>query len=191
MEIIKINENAIKVIFDKEECLNYDFIIDADLTERETTDSLNLLLCVIKEKTGIDMADRGLLVQVYIGNDDVSEIYICSTEGDEMYKDRVVPQSTKRISAIKSVFRFDSLEIMLSACKRLNTITCEGSSEVYYDEDKGKYYLVCQNISSKELRYSFMNEYSKQLKSPSFYYIKEHLKCLCNNNAISIFSNLA
>ncbi|MBQ9703213.1 MAG: adaptor protein MecA [Clostridia bacterium] len=190
MEIIKINKNAIKLILAPEESEKYEFITDSNATDEVMLSSLNLLLQSVREKSCIDLLGKRLLVQVYYDKIGECEIYIASTEGDEMYKDRTAPIGTRKAIGYKSIYRFDSLDDILIACSRLNGVADENNSQIYYDEQREKYYLACQNISARELRYSFLSEYSKQLKPQVYFYIREHLKCLCDSNAINIFSNL-
>ena len=188
--IIKINKNAIKLILEPEESEKYEFITDSNATDEVMLSSLNLLLQSVKEKVSTDFLGKRLLVQVYYVKSGECEIYIASTEGDEMYKDRTAAVGIKKAVGYKGIYRFDSLDDILIACSRLKGVTDDATSQIYYDGQREKYYLVCQNISTRELRYSFLNEYSKQLKPPVYFYIKEHLKCLCDSNAINIFSNL-
>jgi negative regulator of genetic competence, sporulation and motility len=191
MDIIKINQNAIKVALSYDECCNYDFITDSRSDDERMQESVNKLLEKIKLETGVDFSSKGLLIQVYCVRDGSCEIYIASTEEKGVYKERIASYGTRKNSgSYRSIFRFDSLDILISACYRLNFITDDACSQVYYEEDLGRYYLVCEGISSKELRFSFLNEYAKQIKQAMFYHISEHLKCLCTEKAIKIFSQL-
>jgi len=188
MDIIKINQNAIKVILSCHECEGYEFISDTDSEDEIMLSSLNALLLQVKDTIGTDLIGKRLLVQVYCAHDGSCEVYIAGTEGDGVYKERVAPHNVKRATGYKCVYRFDSLDSVLTVCQRLSGITNEESSQIYYDDCKEKYYLVCESISSKEMRFSFLCEYGKQLKTPMYHYIKEHLRCLCDSNAIKIFS---
>ena len=191
MDIIKINQNAIKVILSYDECSDYEFITDIESDNEHMQSSVNKLLREIKHKTEVDFSDRGLLIQVYCAKDGSCEIYIAGTEEKIVYKEKFAPYGTRKNTGnVRSIYRFDSLEVLTAACKRLRHLIEDTYSQVYYEEATLRYYLICESIFSKELRFSFLNEYAKQIKQSSFYYITEHLKCICKENAVNIFSSL-
>lgn len=191
MDIIKINQNAIKVALSYDECCNYEFITDTESDNELMQSSVNKLLEKIKLETGVDFSGKGLLIQVYCVRDGSCEIYIAGTEEKIVYKERIAPYGIKKNTGnYRCIFRFDCLEELISACHRLELIIDDICSQVYYEDNTEKYYLVCEGISSKELRFSFLNEYSRQIKQSSFYYIAEHFRCICEENAIKIFSDL-
>lgn len=191
MDIIKINQNAIKVALSYDECCNYEFITDIESDNELMQSSVNKLLEKIKLETGVDFSGKGLLIQVYCVRDGSCEIYIAGTEEKIVYKERIAPYGTRKNAGNnRCIFKFDSLDALICACYRLKLIIDDICSQVYYEESGGRYYLVCDGISSKELRFSFLSEYSRQIKQSMFYYITEHLKCICEENAINIFSDL-
>jgi len=108
-----------------------------------------------------------------------------------MYKEKAIQSGFKRNTPYINIYRFESFSELINACYRLHMITEDESSQIYYDKERDKYYLLCQSISSKEMRFAFLNEYAKQLKAQTIYYVKEHFKCICQSNAISSFSELA
>ena len=108
-----------------------------------------------------------------------------------MYKEKAIQGGSKRNVSYINIYRFDSLGELINACYRLHMITKDEGSQIYYDTEKDKYYLLCQSISSKEMRFAFLNEYAKQIKAQTLYYIMEHFKCICRSDAINSFSELA
>jgi hypothetical protein len=144
----------------------------------------------IIEQESVDIKNENLLIQVYPSNNNGCEVYICGTEENNMYKDRMDSAGQKKSVSYICVYRFDDINMLIDACGRLSNVSSDCESEIYYDAEKYKYYLLCQGISSKEMRFAFLNEYARQLKSPYAYYVREHLKCLCNENAIERFSSL-
>jgi len=190
MEIIKINSKALKVILNDDECRNYDFIHDGDVSDEIFQASIDSLISTVEEAEGVSLADKSLLIQVYPLKGYGCEIYICDTEEGNMYKDKGAQGAVKRNSTYTGVYRFDSLEQILTVCNRLSSITDDDGAMAFYDEETECYYLICRGISSKELRFSFINEYAKQLKPSYAHYVKEHLKCFCNGDAIKILSKL-
>lgn len=190
MEIIKIKPNAIKIILDESECLKYDFIKKDEISDEELLSSVDSLLYEIRKKEKIDLSVKKLLIQVYPLTNFGCEIYICDTEEENMYKDKSGQINIRKGITYKGVYRFDSLDGLLSVCKRIAEITDDDGAQAYYDRESGSYYLICRNISPKEMRFAFINEYARQLKSSYSHYVMEHLTCFCGVNAIKILSNL-
>ncbi len=190
MEIIKINSNAIKVILSREECEGYDFIIRDEISDDDLLKSIDCLISKIDKSEGMGLIKSKLLIQVYPLKNSGCEIYICDTEEESMYKEKSVVGGLKRGNTYTGVYRFDTLDTILSVCRRLSYITDECGAQAYYDENTGSYYLICQNISPKELRFAFINEYAKQMKASYAHHIREHLRCVCDRNAIETLSNL-
>lgn len=191
MEIIKINLTSIKVMLEREECETYDFIHNTELCEERMLSSIDSLLLKINRAENLDFRSNKLLLQLYPSKNGGCEIYISCTEDKIMYKEKVIQSSSRRNPSYVNVYRFDSFTELVDACSRLMLLTEDDGSEIYYDNERDKYYLLCQSISSKEMRFAFLNEYSKQLKTNTVYYIKEHFKCVCRSNAIKAFSSLA
>ena len=191
MEIIKINLTSVKVILSREEINKYEFLSCSELEEAEMLDSIDKLLEKINNEANLDLKKNKLLLQVYPSKSGECEIYISCTEDKIMYREKTVQGGSKRNMPYINVYRFDTFTELVSACYRLHTITSDEGSQIYYDKEKEKYYLLCQSISSKEMRFAFLNEYAKQLKSQTTYYIKEHFECICRSNAIRSFSELA
>ena len=190
MEIIKINTNAIKVILNSEESRCYDFITDDEISDDKLLKSVDSLLSKIEMTEKIDLIKNKLLIQVYPLKNSYCEIYICDTEEKSMYKDRGAPNGFKRGNTYTSVYSFDSLDKMLTVCHRLSAITDEGGAQAYYDENTGSYYLICKSISPRELRFAFINEYARQLKSSYAHHVREHTRCICDTNAVEILAGL-
>ena len=190
MEIIKIGSNAIKLILEREECEDYEFITKDELGDEELLKSLDRLITTVDKSEGISLTKSKLLIQVYPLKNSGCGIYICDTEEESMYKEKGAPGVLKRGNTYTGVYRFDALDTILFACKRLSSVTDEGGAQAYYDENTGSYYLICQNITPKELRFAFINEYAKQLKGSYAHHIREHLRCVCDTNAIKTLSNL-
>ena len=190
MEIIQIRSNAIKVILDSQECQDYVFLNNDKISDERFLGSIDKLLFKVKEKEKIDLSVNKLLIQVYPLKNFGCEIYICDTEEENMYKDRVASGNLKKNNTYTGVYRFDSLDKLLFVCQRLSAVTDEEGAQAYYDEENGNYYLICRSISPKELRFAFINEYAKQLKASYAHHVREHLRCFCEANAIKKLSNL-
>ena len=186
VEIIRIGDDALKIMLNAEEAVTYGLDTeDAYGDDEETVKIFQKIFSGAKEKTGFEFGSGRVLVQMYQSKDGRLEVGVT-------YKDKTIPLDNKRSkSAISpSLYRFENLENLLSVSARMENTGYTGRSSVYHDSKKGEYYLVLDDIYPKELRYAFIGEYAKQMKSGALSYIKEHCKCICKKNGIKILSNL-
>ncbi|MGM9645184.1 MAG: adaptor protein MecA [Eubacteriales bacterium] len=193
MEIIKIGDDALKIMLDAEEALTYG-LDSEDIygDDEETLKIFQKIFDVAKEKIGLEFGSGRVLVQMYQSKDGGCEIFISRLEVGSTYKDRVIPVENKRSKGAisPSLYRFENLENLLSVSARMENIGYTGRSSVYHDSKKGEYYLVLDDIYPKELKYAFIAEYAKQMKSGAIAYIKEHCECICRKNGVKILSKL-
>ena len=166
MEIIKIRFKTFKIILNEEESEKYNFINDRELTDDEISRSVDEFIDDIVKQESVDIKNENLLIQVYPAKNNGCEVFISGTEENNMYKDRTAPAGQKKSASYINVYRFDDINTLMDACSRLSNVNTDTDSQVYYDTEKYKYYLLCQGISSKEMRFAFLNEYARQLKSP-------------------------
>lgn len=193
MEIIKIGNDALKITLKAPEASTYKLNAkEIDYSDSQIKESFNTILNIANNEVGFDLNGGKMFVQLYSSKDGGCEIFVSRIDmGEEMYKDKmIVAQDVKKNRFISSVYRFDSLEKILYACRRLQDINYLGKNSIYYDAEKENYYLILDDIIPRELKYVFLNEYAKQLKGLSAVYIKEHFKCICKKEGVKTFSNL-
>ena len=105
-----------------------------------------------------------------------------------MYKDREYQELAHKHKPISVTFSFDNIEKLLLAVKRLHNLNYMGESSLHYDEHRGKYYINLENVSIKDLKFAFLEEYSSCIKGVSAYYVKEHFRCICKKEAVKKLS---
>ena len=105
-----------------------------------------------------------------------------------MYKDRDSQELPKRVRTISLVVSFDNVENLLSAVKRLRSKKYEGASALYYDDAKEKYYVSLEDVSIKDIKFSFLEEYISGVVGGNGVYVREHFKCLCKKDAVEKLS---
>jgi len=94
----------------------------------------------------------------------------------------------------RTVFRFEELDTLLSACKRLFLLGYAGESSAY--SDKSAFYLLFQSQKRKRIGScikvrDLILEYAEELSADSFeLYIGEHGRCICAPDAISTLGKL-
>ena len=190
MNVMKIGSDSIKISLSEKEAKLYH--INEETSDQESKNNLVSVLLVAKEKINFKLAGEKIVAEIFSTQGGGCEIFLsCVEVGDRLYKDRNPSQDvSKKQKQILNAFSFDSLEKLLTVAKRLNDINYDGESSVYYDEDKSKYFFILEDVSTRELKYTFLLEYAKSMKLSACTYIKEHYKCLCGKDAVKVFSAL-
>ena len=193
MEIIKIGNDALKIMLNAEEAIRYGLDSeDAYGDDEKTAKIFQKIFAGAKEEIGFEFGSGKVLVQMYQSRDGGCEIFISRLEVGVTYKDKTISLDNKRSKNLisPSLYRFENLENLLSVSARMENIGYTGRSSVYHDSKRGDYYLVLDDIYPKELRYAFIGEYGGQMKSMALSYIKEHCECICKKNGVKILSKL-
>ena len=186
MEIIKLGTCSLKISLSSEEAGKCDFSKNKDDIDYENSGSLKFILDKAKKEVGFDVKGR-LCVEIYTAPSGECEIFVSKAK-ERSYKEKNNDQQKRSIGA-RSIYVFDRLEDILSACKRLaDNTSFEIKSKIYYD--KNKYYIFLFDTDTKDIKYSFLTEYSKYIKNSAALYILERGKCLCEKKGVEIFSKL-
>ena len=187
MEIIKIGNNAVKISLCTEEAKELG--IDSFQSIEKLNNSYINLITNVKNGFGYKILDEKVIGEIFSGVDGGCEIFVSKTEAQsQVYRDRNQDENVKKQKPITSIYSFDNLEKLLAITKRLKEIDYDGASSVYYDEGKGKYYIFLDDVSIKDIKFAFISEYSRAVKSSMSLHIKEHFKCLCKKNGVETFS---
>lgn len=188
MEIIKIGSDSLKISLCTKETNEYKLDeIDNELMKN----SFLKLLLKVKESISYKPIGEKIVAEIFSGKDGGCEIFVSRVEVEgQVYKEKITEETLKKPKQLLTVYSFDSIEKLLMAVNRLHDIRYNGTSSAYYDEEKEKYYIVLEEISPKDLRYAFMNEYAKYVRGSLYLLIKEHCKCICKRDAIKKLSNL-
>ena len=190
MNVMKIGSDSIKISLTEKEVRLYH--INEDTSEQDSKSNLISILLLAKEKINFKLAGEKIIAEIFSTQGGGCEIFLSSVEVDEkLYRERNSSQEViKKQRQSLYAFSFDSLDKLLCVTQRLKDIQYDGESSVYYDEEREKYFIILEDVSVKDLKYAFLLEYARALKASASTYIKEHYKCICGKNAISIFSAL-
>lgn len=187
MEIIKIGNDSMKISLCNNEA--YEYGIAPYQREEDAQRGFARLLVKTKEKLNFKPKEEKIVGEIFCGRDGGCEIFVSRVEAqDKVYKEKIPQDVVKKPRPLTSVYSFDDIEKLLIVVRRLNDIKYGGESSVYYNEQKGKYYIILEDVSIKELKYAFLAEYAKSLKSNLSYYIKEHYTSICKKDGIKILS---
>jgi len=213
MDMILISDTKLKVMLsplDMEELALSNN--DIDYNNTETRRAFWSILDEAKHKTGFDAARTRVFIQVYPSKSGGCELYVTklasrshgNTDNRRHISCRVKRTDTENAVIDRdpdcAVYRFDTLELMLTAANKLFGMDFDGSSSAYTDGER--YYLA---ISSDEAdcsdyrctrnaaeKYAFIGEYGTSLDRDILkLYINEHCKCICASDAVKILSSVS
>ncbi|MBQ8147074.1 MAG: adaptor protein MecA [Clostridia bacterium] len=188
MEIIKIGSDSLKISLCTKEANEYKLDkIDNELMKN----SFLKLLLKVKESISYKAIGEKIVAEIFSGKDGGCEIFVSRVEVTEsMYKEKTTEEAVKKPKQLSTIYSFDNVDKLLMAINRLHNIRYSGTSSAYYDEEKDKYYILLEDVSSKDIRYAFMNEYARYIRGSLSSLIKEHCKCICKRDAVKKLSNL-
>lgn len=219
MELIMISESKLKIMLTsedmKEYSLNYD---NLSYENTETRRAFWSILDEAKHRTGFDAASERVFVQVYPSKKGGCEMYVTklgilsgkkradNEDGDIRINDGNSGGNMKKSSEEgigiaerflskrkrSLAFRFDGIDPLLMACKRLYSTGYGGESSAYRED---KYFYL--RIRDEGMDYaigetkSVLFEYAEELDSAYFdMYIGEHGSCICESDAVKTLGEL-
>ena len=209
MELIRINNKKLKLMLTPTDMSHFE--LTADMIGEDvgkTHHAFRLLLSELKNKIGFDADDRHISIQYFPSREGGCEMFISNLQDhDEQENDPHTEkkQSSHALQVRPSkketqyfwrdfVYRFDTLNDLLSVCKRLYTIgyICESSA---YRDEKNDYYLFLSMRAASPFsipdEIGFVIEYgSIENVSAIKIYILEHGSPICQQNAIARLSQL-
>ncbi len=207
MEIIMINESKLKVMLTSDDLQGFEITTDElDYSNTETKRMFWDILNRAKHSIGFDTDGQRVLVQLYPSRGGGCEMFITKI-GTVPLPDEVDTQAAPAGGALlhykpshrqnyekgkTGAFGFDSMELMLKVCRRLFIIGYTGESSAYIG-DNSRVYLFLSGLDPTVFplldEYSFIAEYGTPENPENLmFYIEEHGKEICMENAVEILS---
>ena len=200
MDLIKINENKLKIMLTPSDMQSY--AISAEELDAENIETRAAFRTIMKEarsRTGFDSDGKRIYVQLYPSKEGGCELFVTKLglAGQHKEKDRPVLASSKSIpnQGNIAVFAFETLEDVIRVCRHLRSHFSHIESSIWRDE-LGRYYLRLQSRKGifsllDPAKLALVHEYSES-KEPTatLLYIKEHASPICEKNAIERLSEL-
>ncbi len=219
MELIMISNSKLKIMLTSEDMKEYS--LDCNTLSYENTETRRAFWSILdeaKHRTGFDAASERVFVQVYPSKKGGCEMYVTklgifsgkkktdNEDGDIRINDdfsgggmrrsseETISTSERFLSRRKKAFtfRFDGIDPLLDACKRLYTSGYGGESSAYRTE---KHFFL--KIKEEGAEYSMgdtesiLLEYAEELDSAYFdIYIGEHGSCICESEAVKTLGEL-
>lgn len=220
MELIVISNSKLKIMLTSEDMREYS--LDCNTLDYENTETRRAFWSILdeaKQRTGFDAASEKVFVQVYPSKKGGCEMYVTKLgmfsdrknlqEGDDDIRidERTGGGSMKKCTQLTSgfeeeryspkrkrtrAFRFDKLETLLSACKRLDITGFLGDSSAYRSEEG--YFLLLSKEQTDCFSHEsdvFVCEYAEEIDAVHLkLYIGEHGKCICGEDAVKTLGAL-
>ena len=197
MEVLKINENKIKIMLSAADMKNFKLTAsELDYNDSLTRQKVFKILEYVKANYGFDHEGDKLLIQFYPSKDGGAEVFVTKlgllTSGERKAisrSDRVTMLNTRR-----AMYSFSSFGDLLSAARSIVRCADIRESELFLFDD-GTYYLeIMERGESKGdaiKGYTSILEFASPVSRDKFAYITEHSKCLASGNAIELLASLA
>lgn len=208
MELIRISEQKLKIMLTPSDMTAFDlhpelFGEDCEETQR----SFRLLLEEIHRQIGFDVEDRRFLIQYFPSREGGCEMFVssnpaCSEERRRLSFPKVAGALTVRsgkqtapVFRRDGAYRFENLDHLLRACRRLCDAGYIGDSSAYRDEN-GSYFLLLSMVSSSPFsmpdEFAFLSEYG-DVENPTLLriWIREHARPICLCGAVSTLGALS
>lgn len=198
MEMTLLDEGKLKICLTPLDMVKYDLTCEKiDYDNTETRRALWEMFDEAKHRTGFDAASGKICIRVYPEKSGGCEIYITKLNIPSLpEKSMIDTKDTSALcSAVKSTYVFDSLDMLLFACRALAGCETVPQSSAYYYETGGKtlYYLSFVTPSSKNppRETLFMGELGRKCRGDICRpFLFEHASVICENNAAEILSKL-
>ena len=201
MDLIKINENKLKIMLTPLDMQSYDISAEElDSESIETRAAFRTIMDEARNRTGFDTGGNRIYVQLYPSKSGGCELFVTKLglSGQRIKKERLAlhcPKAPPKPHIF--VFTFEKLEHLLRICRRLQSDSNDFCSSVRRD-DFGWYYLLLQENKHEEraafidpMTLAYIYEYAIPNDPDStLLYIKEHSTSICENNAIVRLSKL-
>lgn len=203
MEFIRINESKLKVMLSKSDLDEFD--IKADDLDYSNTETKRMFWDIIgraKKSVGFCCDGMKVLVQLYSSRDGGCEMFVSKLErvvgshdGEEHQSLCYKPLYKKTVTESRTgAFAFDSLEWLISVCRRLFGIGYSEHSSAFAGDD-GKFYLFLDGLDATGYfpidEYSFISEYGSRENAEALRsFLDEHGSAICCDDAVKILSVL-
>ena len=191
MEFVKINEKSIKITLSCDEAQKLEIVSGASFDPGKSKNVFAKMLTEAKKEIGFQYAGEKIIAEIFDSRDGGCEIFISCLSGEEiMYKDKGEEALLSKLKLQNLIFCFDNLESLLEGCHLLSQVKCSHSTSAYFDHEKVKYYILLEDVSKKDMKYGFLYELSKRIKSSRVDYLKERCKLICEGDAHLVLGKL-
>lgn len=189
MELILISDTKLKVMLSPEDMRRFDITCDdLDSTALASRRAFWSILDEARSQTGFDPSGHKIFVQMYPSRGGGCELFVTRLGGKkdgDTKKSRGFVTDIVPAPAEQSLYAFDSLSDLLSACRRLSGEDDPPAARAYTDETKSRFYLVLAADAP------VLSEYNGiRCRPRDFAYIEEYCRMFCAD-AVRILAPLS
>ena len=210
MELIRINSHKLKIMLTPADMSHFELPTEGFAENGDRSHhSVSLLLKELRERFGFEADEEGLSVQFFPSREGGCEMFISKPleeKAEEREADTVKDAEKNALQPHRYrsksncfkrdfAYRFESLEFLLSVCRRLLEIGYICESTAFYDRQRN-YYLLLSSLSASPFsipeEIGFITEYgSIQSPAGTRLYLAEHGEAICLSDAVLQLSRLA
>ncbi len=209
LELSLMGQDKLKVTLTPFDMIKYDLTCDKiDYDNTETRKAVWSILDYAKHETGFDAAAGRIYIQVYPEKNGGCEIYITKLQKNELPSAGDMNPTNEKTAAVvpkevRADYQFEDAENLMRVCKFLARRGYSAKSGAFVEsipKNKCRYYLlivetvpVIQGKKAKYLRENlFIGEFGTRMESDnSIPYLKEHCKCICEEDAVHTLATVA
>ncbi len=202
MDLIKINENKLKIMLTPVDMQSYSLCADElDCTNIETREAFRSIMDEARNRTGFDAGGNQIYVQLYPSKEGGCELFVTKLgllgEGNRIKRSPESIPAQVHQTERSVAFAFERLDHLLRVCRWLSVNAVRAKSAVYHGEE-GHYYLLLEQYANNRhaplLEHSMLasiHEYGTPQNADALrLYIKEHATVVCERGAIEKLAHL-
>lgn len=189
MDLIFINDHKLKIMLSGSDMQKYSLdCSNLDYDNKETRSRFWDILNEAKENTGFDFEGGRVFIQLYPSKEGGCEMYVTKLGGLASRRESGDGTAKKTSEGKREcAYSFESLENLLSVCRRLSSLGYSEKSSAWQLPDR--YYLLLnepeENAYIPLCECSFIREYGKsESVRNATLLIAERGKCICAEGAI-------
>lgn len=207
MELIRISEEKLKIMLTASDMTAYH--LDPDTMGEDTARTgraFRLLLADVRRQIPFETEDRHLTVQYFPSRGGGCEMFISSLPATGAECRKNVPSRPAGALTVRAgrqtaplfrrdgAYRFETLDHLLRACRRLRDAHFDGESAAYRD-DAGQYYILLSMASTSPIsqpdEFACLAEYGER-ENPARLRIwfREHGSLICAADAVATLGAL-
>ncbi len=177
MEFLVVSSSKLKIMMSFEDMKRFEIDGDnIDYDDPKVRRSFWKILDEARDKCGFQTSGDKILIQFYPSKEG-SEIFVTKLGLISSGAERTIAKSSKvaMLSTKLLLYRFSTLNALLSAIKIIDRSDCEKTPTAYFDP-RGNYYLIVEvrQCSTNRLDASPLVEYGTELPSNISAYVTEH-----------------
>lgn len=184
MKVIKINENQVRCVINKEDILSRDTNLIELFHNREKMHSLFAdMMKEVQKEYGEDYQAEGILMEAMVTFD--GSIIVTLTKQNKTVQSNELYQ--ERYYNTHIIYSFESLPVVLEASSVLRNYS--GKNTLYKNTAQDRYYLVFDNELEEDGIYKkifVLSDYGREeaFSDISFSYIMEHSNIIVEDQAV-------